>query len=115
MIAHNADIEKPECNGHSPFVLACIHRNVSVIRYLSEMAPVSKIKSTLSLFDSEAKKFLKQHVFWALYQKMHDPIIFLFLLGQREPESMLSVLHRDLLQDIQKVIKEKIFLYVHFL
>ena len=112
LIAHNIDFLKPDYRGQSPFDVACWRGRPKIIRELSTIVPISEIKKNLSVKKMNTIQHTKK-VELILESRIknyeYHKIMFHLLFGQQRPDSPLSTLHRDLLQDIEKIIKEKIF------
>ena len=105
LITQHVDIEKPENRGWTPFYVACDFGRIQIVRDLSSIVKMAEIKENLCKHDNEIQSILLERI----QKEYHIPVIHL-LFGQQQPGSPLSVLHRDVLQDISKTIKEKIFL-----
>ena len=89
-----------------PFDVACDLDHEDIVKELVNRVSLTTIKRNLRV----GQKF---KVTKLLQERMHQeylPKMLLLILGQQQPNSPLSVLHHNLLQDIQKVIKEKYFL-----
>ena len=107
LIAQHVDIEKPDNDGWSPFYAACRRNHIDIVRELSKIVSISELEKNLFRSNDDA---ITDILLYSLGQRRYSVIFPLLLFGQKQSESPLSVLHRDLLQDTQKVIKEKIFL-----
>ena len=105
LIKLGVDIKKPDNKNRSPFYTACANGLDDVVQELSNHVNISEIVA--HLFKQNRKV---NAVLFAKIKEEYVKIMHLLLFGQKQPESPLSVIHRDLLQDIQKVIKEKTFL-----
>ena len=107
LISQGADTHKPTKSGSSPFRMAYNHCNVSIARCLANYMKIEEIRKHLSAHSSRPSI---DSMLRSILVNRYNITVSYFLFGQRQSNSPLSVLHRDLLQDIQKVIKEKIFL-----
>ena len=104
LIAQRVDMEKPQ-QGWTPFYSACFNGNLDVVDLLCNKITTSELRKNLWIHDKESHILIKKE----LCKRYFDKIKWL-MFGQQQPDSPLSVLHRDVLQDISKTIKEKIFL-----
>ena len=103
LIKLGADFEKPNNKKQSPFYTAYTYGHDDIVQELCNYVNTSEIVA--HLFKGSC---LMNTIFFEKIEKEYVKIIHLLLFGQKQPESPLSVLHRDLLQDIQKIIKEKL-------
>ena len=104
LVGQHVDMKKSDLGG-TPFYVACILCHSDIVQELSSIVKLEEIKENLFKHISEITNILLERI----QKEYHIPIIHL-LFGQQQPDSPLSVLHRDVLQDISKTIKEKIFL-----
>ena len=115
LIQNAKNLNQTDSYGRTPLSLLCetmspffdpqtAARHLNTIKALSKKLPARIIVQnmhSLPLVDAILLKRLNKD-FW--------PYMKLLLFGQQQRDSPLSELHRDLLQDISKTIKEKLFL-----
>ena len=101
----NVNTWQPNIDGNTPLFIACRKLYYKVVHLLMPSAPLSEIKKNLDIHPGKSDIILRNKL-----EQSRREIMKMLLFGQQQPESPLSVLHRDLLQDIEKVIKEKLFL-----
>lgn len=110
LLKHEAILKElanePVNKRYSPLVVSCKKRYVNVVMQLVDKVPMHVVIRCLKINPGyEIDQLLLKRV-----QIYYHSIFKWLLFGQNQPESLLSVLHKYLLQDISKIIKEKIFL-----
>ena len=106
LLRHGAKVHEPSLSIDS-FDVAIIMRRTDIIRVLLPKAASRKIKE--NLYHIDVKKEIQFMLQTTLEQRYKALVMFL-IFGSKDKQSPLSALHKDLFQDIKKVIKEKIFL-----
>ena len=110
LLKHEAILKElanePVNKHYSPLVVSCKKRYVNIVMQLVDKVPMHVVIRCLKINPGyEIDQLLLKRV-QIYYHTMFKWLLF----GQNQPESLLSVLHKYLLQDISKIIKEKIFL-----